>query len=138
MASKWRFIYSTDLFHAERFAGLLRLETLLVLEENIFWDLAEDLLRKSAFGMKKRETCLALSVVLILFFSIGQYVIAVENIGIYFGVMHFKLILLVSWRYIFRWWGNELKFRYRKSLRISNWSVWFFGIWKWTESIWLW
>jgi len=30
--------------------------------------------------MKRKETCLALSIVLILFFSIGQYVIAVENI----------------------------------------------------------
>ena len=56
-------------------------------------------LRDSAFGMKRRETCLALSVVLILFFSIGQYVIAVESIGIYFRVMHFKLILLISWRF---------------------------------------
>ena len=45
--------------------------------------------------MKRRETCLALSVVLILFFSIGQYVIAVENIGKYFRVLHINFINII-------------------------------------------
>jgi len=50
----------------------------------------------SAFGMKRRETCLALSVVLILFFSIGQYVIAVENIGKCFRVLHINFINIIA------------------------------------------